>query len=139
MVCLRTIRRNVYFTNLLIAAYCTGMILLMGWKTFLIVQLPVTWISTTAGVWLFYLQHQYHDVIWSRNGEWDYKRMALEGSSYLLFPRILHWFSGNIGYHHIHHLSPLIPNYNLRRCQEENIMFHGIKPVTFVSSLRTFG
>ena len=109
----------------------------MGWKAFLMIQLPVIYLATLAGVWLFYVQHQYEDVIWSRQEDWDYKTMALEGSSFMKFPRLLQWFSGNIGYHHIHHLSPKIPNYNLERCHKENQMFTSIKPVTFVPSLRT--
>jgi hypothetical protein len=89
------------------------------------------------GVWLFYVQHQYPDVTWVRKEDWDYKTIALEGSSYLKLPRVLQWFSGNIGFHHIHHLSPKIPNYNLQKCHEENEMFSNIKPVTFVPSIKT--
>ena len=130
-------RNSVYLSNILILFYVTGLILLLGWKAFLMIQLPITYISTTAGVWLFYVQHQYPDVTWVRKEEWDYKTMALEGSSYLKLPRVLQWFSGNIGFHHIHHLSPKIPNYNLQRCHEENEMFSNIKPVTFVPSMKT--
>ncbi len=130
-------RRSVYITNLIILLFSSVLILLMGWKAFLLIQLPVIYIATVAGVWLFYVQHQYEDVIWTRQEEWDYKKMALEGSSFLRFPRVLQWFSGNIGYHHIHHLSPKIPNYNLERCHKDNPMFAEIKPVTFVPSIRT--
>ncbi len=87
-------------------AFCSAGILLMGWKAFLMIQIPVIYIATVAGVWLFYVQHQFEDVIWTRQEDWDYQKMALEGSSFLKFPRLLQWFSGNIGYHHIHHLSP---------------------------------
>jgi len=130
-------RRSVYITNLIILMFCVPLILLMGWKAFLMLQLPVIYLATGAGVWLFYVQHQYEDVIWTRQEEWDYKKMALEGSSFMKFPSLFQWFSGNIGYHHIHHLSPKIPNYNLERCHKENQMFQSIKPVTFVPSLRT--
>jgi len=130
-------KRSVYITNVFLLVYITGMILLIGWKAFVLIQLPVTYLSTSAGVWLFYLQHQFDEVIWTRKHEWDYERMALEGSSYLKFPAILHWFSGNIGYHHIHHLSPMIPNYNLKKCHRENSLFSKKKPVTFIESLRT--
>jgi omega-6 fatty acid desaturase (delta-12 desaturase) len=129
--------RSVYVTNLIILLFSAGLILLMGWKAFLMIQLPVIYIATVTGVWLFYVQHQFEDVIWTRQEHWDYKRMALEGSSFLKFPRLLQWFSGNIGYHHIHHLSPKIPNYNLERCHKENGMFDAVKPVTFVPSIRT--
>ncbi len=128
---------SIHITNLIILLFSTAGILLMGWKSFLMIQVPVIYVATTAGVWLFYVQHQFEDVIWSREEEWDYMRMAMEGSSFLKFPRLLQWFSGNIGYHHIHHLSPKIPNYNLERCHKENQMFSNIKGVTFVSSIRT--
>lgn len=130
-------RLSVYVCNLIVLLFCSSLILAMGWKAFLMIQLPVIYMATAAGVWLFYVQHQYEDVIWTRQEDWDYKTMALEGSSYLKFPRILQWFSGNIGFHHIHHLSPMIPNYKLERCHRENRMFDQIKPVTFVPSLRT--
>jgi omega-6 fatty acid desaturase (delta-12 desaturase) len=130
-------KRSIYICNLIMIIYVSGLILLMGWKAFLIIQLPVSYIATAAGVWLFYVQHQYTDVIWTRQDDWDYKTMAMEGSSYLRFPKILQWFSGNIGFHHIHHLSPMIPNYNLEKCQKENSMFDSIKPVTFIPSLKT--
>jgi len=89
-----------------------------------------------AGVWLFYLQHQYEDVIWERDENWDYKVIAMEGSSYLKFPKILQWFSGNIGFHHLHHLSPKIPNYNLEKCIRENPIFQK-EPLTFWPSIRS--
>jgi omega-6 fatty acid desaturase (delta-12 desaturase) len=133
----RAERRGIHITNLILAVYITSLVLLMGWKAFLLIQLPVIYIATAAGVWLFYVQHQFEEVIWSRQPEWDYQRMAMEGSSFLKFPKILQWFSGNIGFHHIHHLSPKIPNYNLEKCHRENEMFNQIKPVTFVPSLRT--
>jgi omega-6 fatty acid desaturase (delta-12 desaturase) len=130
-------RRSVHISNLIILIYATGLILLLGWKAFLLIQLPVIYIASSAGVWLFYVQHQFEDVIWSRQEDWDYQRMALEGSSFLKFPRLLQWFSGNIGYHHIHHLSPMIPNYKLEACHKENQMFDGIKAINFTASIRT--
>jgi len=130
-------RHSVYISNLIILAFCSAGILLMGWKAFLMIQLPVIYIATVAGVWLFYVQHQFEDVIWTREQDWDYQKMALEGSSYLKFPRVLQWFSGNIGFHHIHHLSPKIPNYKLEKCHKENSMFESIKPVDFLASMRT--
>jgi omega-6 fatty acid desaturase (delta-12 desaturase) len=130
-------RRSVYVSNLIILIFCTAGILLLGWKAFVMIQVPVIYIGTASGVWLFYVQHQFEDVIWTRQEEWDYRKMALEGSSFVKFPRLLQWFSGNIGYHHIHHLSPKIPNYNLEKCHKENPMFESVKPVTFLPSLRT--
>ena len=130
-------RKSIYITNLILIAYITGIILLIGWKAFLLIQFPVIYLATLFGVWLFYVQHQFEDVIWTRQDAWDYKKMAMEGSSFLKFPRVLQWFSGNIGFHHIHHLSPKIPNYNLERCHKENEMFADIKPVTLIPSLQT--
>ena len=130
-------RQGIHLTNLIILIWCASMILLMGWKAFLLIQLPVIYFATTAGAWLFYIQHQFDQVIWARSADWDYQQMALEGSSYVKFPRILQWFSGNIGFHHIHHLSPKIPNYNLEKCQKENDLFQQIKPMKFVESLKT--
>lgn len=127
---------STYITDLILLVLISGVILLMGWKAFLLIQLPIIYIATVAGVWLFYVQHQFEDVIWSRQDRWDYKTMALEGSSYLKFPSVLQWFSGNIGFHHIHHLSPMIPNYKLAKCHRENSMFDSIKPVTFIPSIR---
>lgn len=128
---------STYVANLIILGFVAGLILLMGWKAFLLIQVPVIYLATSAGVWLFYVQHQFEDVIWTRTEEWDYKKMAMEGSSYLKFPRVLQWFSGNIGFHHVHHLSPKIPNYNLERCHKENTLFENIKPVTFTPSIKT--
>lgn len=130
-------RRSIYTTNLMMITYVTGLVLLLGWKEFLMIQIPILIFATTAGVWLFYVQHQYEGVIWVRGDEWDYRKMALQGSSYLKFPKLLQWFSGNIGFHHIHHLSPMIPNYNLEKCHRENSMFDEIEPVTFIPSIRT--
>ena len=130
-------KNSIYITDLILLLLISGLILLMGWKAYLLIQVPVIYFATSLGVWLFYVQHQFEDVIWSRQKDWDYRKMAMEGSSFLKFPRILQWFSGNIGFHHIHHLSPRIPNYNLERCHQENELFSGIKPVTMVPSFRT--
>lgn len=110
--------------------------LLIGFKTFLLIQIPVLIIASISGVWLFYVQHQFEEVIWERTENWDYKTIAMEGSSYLKLPRILQWFSGNIGFHHIHHLSPKIPNYNLEKCVRENVIFQKYA-LTFWSSIKS--
>jgi len=110
--------------------------LLIGFKTYVLIQVPVMFFASICGVWLFYVQHQFKDVVWERNENWDYKTIAMEGCSYLGFPRILHWFSGNIGFHHMHHLSLKIPNYNLEKCMRENPIFQK-EPLTFLSSLKS--
>ncbi|MCX6245045.1 MAG: fatty acid desaturase [Bacteroidetes bacterium] len=130
-------RIGVYLTNAGLLVFAAAMIMVIGVKPFIMIQLPVIYFAGIMGFWLFYVQHQFNPSYWSREKTWDYKTMALEGSSYYKLPRILHWFTGNIGYHHIHHLSPLIPNYNLRKCHIENTLFRGIKPLTFRASLKT--
>jgi acyl-lipid omega-6 desaturase (Delta-12 desaturase) len=128
-------RLYVYLTNLTLAAVIFLIIQVIGWKHFLMIQLPITYIGTIAGLWLFYVQHQFENVIWTNKGEWDYKKLALEGSSYYKLPRVLQWFTGNIGFHHIHHLSPRIPNYNLEKCHNENEEFQVAKQFTLWTGL----
>jgi omega-6 fatty acid desaturase (delta-12 desaturase) len=127
----------VHLSSLGLAVVILLLILLIGWKTFLLIQLPILYIATVHGVWLFYVQHQFRDVLWTKSENWDYKNIALKGSSLFKLPFILNWFTGNIGYHHIHHLSPRIPNYNLKRCYDENKIFREIKPITFFTSFET--
>ena len=133
----RSERWNVHLVNLIVLAWCVGLSLLLGWKAFLMIQVPIIFFATSAGAWLFYVQHQFEDVIWSHNEQWDYMDMALRGSSFLKTPRIIQWFSGNIGFHHIHHLSPKIPNYKLQRCHEENPIFSSIKPMNIGKGLQS--
>ena len=85
-------------------------------------------------MWLFYVQHQFQGVYWRRHAEWDFFQASLQGSSFYKLPRVLQWFTGNIGFHHIHHLSSKIPSYNLERAYQENPIFH-IRPLTVRSSL----
>jgi len=127
----------VHLSSLALAAAVLVLMYIIGWKTFLLIQIPVLYIATAHGVWLFYVQHQFEGVLWAKTEDWDYKDTALKGSSMFKLPSVLNWFTGNIGYHHIHHLSPLIPNYNLKRCHKENAIFQEIEPLTFWSSLKT--
>jgi omega-6 fatty acid desaturase (delta-12 desaturase) len=89
-------------------------------------------------VWLFYVQHQFEGVYWERGEDWSFVAAALQGSSFYKLPRILQWFSGNIGFHHIHHLSPRIPNYNLEKCHKADPLFQEVKPITLFSSFKSF-
>lgn len=130
-------RRSVYLTNLTVLALAAGLCSLMGWKAYLFIQLAILLPATVAGVWLFYVQHQFEGVYWERGEKWDYLSVALQGSSFYKLPKILQWFSGNIGFHHIHHLSPRIPNYNLERCHRAEPLFQTVKPVTFWSSFKS--
>jgi len=130
-------RLNVYFTNVALLLLFVVMSLAIGFFTFLIIQLIIIYLAATAGLWLFYLQHQYEEVTWVRNTNWNYRKLALEGSSFVKFPKILQWFSGNIGFHHIHHINSRIPNYKLEKCYRENEVFNKVEPVTFIKSLKT--
>jgi omega-6 fatty acid desaturase (delta-12 desaturase) len=106
-------------------------------KAVLMISAPIVIIAGAAGVWLFYVQHQYEETYWRDRGEWDYATAALLGSSYYKLPRLLQWFSGNIGFHHIHHLCPKIPNYKLQQCHEENPLFQESPVLGILSSLKT--
>jgi acyl-lipid omega-6 desaturase (Delta-12 desaturase) len=130
-------RLNVYFTNIIILITAVLISLLIGFKAFLLIQLPIILIGHSLGIWLFYVQHQFDDVSWERNSNWDYKTSAITGSSFLKLPAVLQWFTGNIGFHHVHHLSSRIPNYNLEKCHYENKIFREVKPIVFFSTFKT--
>lgn len=130
-------RRSVYWTNLALVAMVALLSCLFGFKTYLLLQLGVVLTASVAGVWLFYVQHQFEGVYWERQENWDYCSAALQGSSFYKLPKILQWFSGNIGFHHIHHLSPRIPNYNLEKCHQAEPLFQTVKPVTFFASFKS--
>jgi len=131
-------RHSVAWTNLAIAAMAAGLSLAFGFKAYLLLQVFIVMIAGSAGVWLFYVQHQFEGVYWQRTEEWDYSMAALKGSSFYKLPKVLQWFSGNIGFHHIHHLSSRIPNYNLERCHEAEPLFQTVRPVTLFTSLKSF-
>ena len=130
-------RFNVYLTNLGILVIASVLSYFVGWKQYLMIQLPVMYFASVAGVYMFYVQHQFEDVHWYHDKEWDFKSVALMGSSYFKLPAILQWFTGNIGFHHIHHLSFLIPNYYLEKCHNESATFRNVKPITLYQSFRT--
>ena len=130
---------SVYWMNAVLLGMAVGLSMLFGFLPYLFIQLTVTGVAGCLGVWMFYVQHQFEDVYWERGEEWDFTAAALQGSSYYKLPRILQWFSGNIGFHHIHHLSPRIPNYNLERCHKADPLFEQVKPITLLSSLKCLG
>lgn len=111
-------RVSVLFTNLLIISVVLLAAGTIGWRTYLLVQLPVLWMAGAVGVWLFYVQHQFEGVYWARRRDWSALRAAMDGSSFYRLPPVLRWFSANIGYHHVHHLNARIPNYRLKQCCE---------------------
>jgi acyl-lipid omega-6 desaturase (Delta-12 desaturase) len=130
-------RQSVYWMNLAILALAAGLIAILGLKAYLLIQLTAMAVAGSAGIWMFYVQHQFEDVSWERREEWDFTAAALQGSSFYQLPKILQWFTGNIGYHHIHHLSSRIPNYNLERCHRELAVAQDVKPITFFPSLKS--
>jgi omega-6 fatty acid desaturase (delta-12 desaturase) len=115
----RRVRRSVLGTDLALAVTIGGLCWLTGWKDVLLVLGPPLLLTGAAGIWLFYVQHQFEDAYWSQHDEWSFDEAALQGSSYLRLPRILQFFTGNIGFHHVHHLSARIPNYNLQAAHDE--------------------
>ncbi|MGN6644841.1 MAG: fatty acid desaturase, partial [Verrucomicrobiota bacterium] len=129
---------SVYWTNLGLFVMASGLSLVFGVKDYLIIQLIVIAVAASAGVWLFYVQHQFEGVYWQRGEDWDYATAALKGSSFYKLPRLLQWFSGNIGFHHIHHLSPRIPNYHLEKCHNAEPLFQTVEPVTLLTSFKSF-
>jgi omega-6 fatty acid desaturase (delta-12 desaturase) len=131
-------RHSVSWMNLAITGMAAVLSMVFGILPYVVVQLAVVALAGTAGVWLFYVQHQFEDVYWERGEEWDHTAAALEGSSYYKLPKILQWFSGNIGFHHIHHLSSRVPNYNLERCHNAHPLFQSVKPLTLFASFKSF-
>jgi omega-6 fatty acid desaturase (delta-12 desaturase) len=130
------LRRNVIATNVVLVALVATLCWLVGWREYLLVQWPTALLAGSAGVWLFYVQHQFEDTYWESAGDWSYADAALRGSSYLKLPRLLQFFTGNIGLHHVHHLSTKVPNYNLQRAHDENPIFHGVPTLSMWDGLR---
>jgi omega-6 fatty acid desaturase (delta-12 desaturase) len=130
-------RYSVIFTNLAVLALIGLASLTIGLRTYLLIQLPIIALAGAIGVWLFYVQHQFEGVYWAQHQDWDPMRAALEGGSYYRLPKVLQWFSGNIGLHHIHHLRPRIPNYNLQRCYEDIPALQVVEPLTLLGSLKS--
>jgi omega-6 fatty acid desaturase (delta-12 desaturase) len=129
-------QNSIHWTNLAIVGVGVLLSWAIGFKNYILIQLPVIWVASTAGVWLFYVQHQFEGVYWERAQDWDFVKAGLEGSSFYKLPKVLQWFSGSIGFHHIHHLSPRIPNYLLEKCHRENKIFH-VKPINLLASFKS--
>jgi omega-6 fatty acid desaturase (delta-12 desaturase) len=127
---------SVLWTNAALAGLLGGLGALLGWRPLLLVYIPVFLFTGMLGVWLFYVQHQFEETYWDRDAAWDFYRAGAHGSSFYDLHPILHWFSGNIGYHHIHHLSSRIPNYNLARCFRDNPALQRVTRLTLRQSLR---
>ena len=130
-------RNNTYLTNLILAVVYTGMILLVGWQAFVIVQGSIMFIAGALGIWLFYIQHTFEDSYFEEESEWDYVKAAVEGSSYYKLPKVLQWATGNIGFHHVHHLAPRVPNYNLELAHDSTPPLQQATTITIKSSVES--
>lgn len=131
-------RRSVYMTNAAIVVVGVGMSAWLGVWAFLSIFLPVILVAGAVAIWLFYCQHQFEDTYWANHDDWNFETAALEGSSYFQLPRVLQWFTGNIGFHHVHHLSPRIPNYHLEACHNAHPRLQQVTIITIRSSLSSF-
>lgn len=130
-------RMNTHFTNAMIVLIYGIMCAVIGWQAFLLIQLPILFISGALGIWLFYVQHQFEDSYFEEESEWDYVKAAIDGSSYYKLPKLLQWVTGNIGFHHVHHLSPRVPNYNLEKVHETALPLQQATTITLKSSLKS--
>jgi len=130
-------RMNTWFINLSIGVIYALLIWAIGWQSFLFVQLPILFIAGAAGIWLFYVQHQFEDSYFENEDEWDYVKAAVDGSSYYKLPKVIEWLTGSIGYHHVHHLSPKVPNYNLEKAHESTPPLHQATTITLLTSLQS--
>ena len=130
------IRRSLIATNLALLVLVGGLCWLIGPGKYALVQIPTVMLAGAAGVFLFYVQHQFEDTYWERRGSWSFAQSALQGSSYLRLPQPLQFFTGNIGLHHVHHLNARIPNYNLQRAHDENPVFHDVPTLTLWDAVK---
>ncbi|MEK3885799.1 fatty acid desaturase [Paenibacillus sp. PL2-23] len=128
---------NTYYMNAMIIAFYAFMCWAIGWEAFLLVQGPVFYISGVLGVWLFYVQHQFEDSYFEHDKEWSYVQAAVDGSSYYKLPKLLQWLTGNIGFHHVHHLSPKVPNYYLEQAHDAVPPLHKATTITIWQSLES--
>jgi acyl-lipid omega-6 desaturase (Delta-12 desaturase) len=130
------IRNSVLATDAALLAIVGGLCLLIGWQQFLLAWAPAALMAGSVGIWLFYVQHQFEDAYWQDAANWTYADAALCGSSYLRLPKLLQFFTGNIGLHHVHHLNARIPNYNLQAAHDDNPILHGVPTLSLWDGLR---
>jgi acyl-lipid omega-6 desaturase (Delta-12 desaturase) len=128
---------NVWMTNIALVALSALFVLTFGWKVVFLIYFPAYYLAAAGGIYLFYVQHQFEEAYWERGKEWDYATAAVTGSSHLQLPAILHWFTGHIGLHHVHHLGPKIPNYRLKAAHEENAVFQVAPVLTLRTAFKT--
>lgn len=130
-------RINTYVINVSIAALYALLCWAIGWQAFVLIQGPVFYVSGMLGIWLFYVQHQFEDSYFENEDEWSYVKAAVEGSSYYKLPKALQWITGNIGFHHVHHLSPKVPNYYLEKAHEAAPPLQMATTITIRTSLKS--
>jgi acyl-lipid omega-6 desaturase (Delta-12 desaturase) len=123
-------RRSVYLTDAALICLYGALIGLLGWQPVLLVHLPIMVVASIVGVWLFSLQHRFETAHWTAKGEWHFVEAALYGASWFRLPRVLHWLTGNIGFHHVHHLNPRVPNYRLSDAHEAVHAVHPVPPLS---------
>jgi acyl-lipid omega-6 desaturase (Delta-12 desaturase) len=131
------LRHSVLSTDAVLLVLIGGLCWLIGWEDFLLIWAPPAMLAGSVGIWLFYVQHQFEDAYWQSGADWDYDDAALRGSSYLKLPKVLQFFTGNIGLHHVHHLNARIPNYNLQCAHDENPIFHQVPTLSLRDALGT--
>src|SRR5699024_8190750 len=130
-------RMNTYIINLSLIVLYSSLIWLIGWQSFLIIQLPILFVAGSLGIWLFYVQHQFEDSYFEDEENWSFVKAAVEGSSYYKLPKVLQWITGNIGYHHVHHLRPRVPNYNLQKAHENTPSLQHATTITLKTSFQS--
>jgi omega-6 fatty acid desaturase (delta-12 desaturase) len=133
----RNERINTYITNLSIVVLIAFFCWTLGTQSFLLIQGPIFLISGSLGIWLFYVQHTFEDSYFEENKDWDYVKAAVEGSSFYKLPKLLQWLTGNIGYHHVHHLSPRVPNYKLEEVHNNTQPLQNVPTITLATSLKS--
>jgi acyl-lipid omega-6 desaturase (Delta-12 desaturase) len=131
-----SLRRAKIATDLALAAMLAALGWIVGWRELLLVALPVFWLASGFGVWLIWVQHRFEDALWQSSPDWDWETAALAGSSHFKLPRVLQFFSLNIGLHHVHHLNPRIPNYNLSRANDENEFLRTVPTVSLLDGIK---
>jgi omega-6 fatty acid desaturase (delta-12 desaturase) len=129
-------RNSVLGIDAALVVIVAGFCWLIGWEDLLIVWAPAALLAGSVGIWLFYVQHQFENTYWQRHREWSYAEAALRGSSYLKLPKLLQFFTANIGLHHVHHLNPRIPNYNLQGAHDANAIFAAVPAVSLRDGVR---
>jgi omega-6 fatty acid desaturase (delta-12 desaturase) len=132
-------RRSVYITNAALFVVFGALAFAFGWQNVLLVHLPPAILASILGVWMFSLQHRFEGAVWAREGAWNSENASIAGSSHLVLPKILQWFTGNIGFHHIHHLDPRVPNYRLEACHRSDTRFEQAPTVTLWQGLSAMG